>query len=215
MSNLSMINTFSGSLAETLLFGLFASVLLIGSLGVILGRNSVYSVLFLILAFFNGAGLFVLLQAELIAMTLVIVYVGAVAILFLFVVMMLNINFKDLQKDKAKYMPFALVSGALIAVELITMGCLWKSPNTLSYPPVQPNEYLSNTHAIGNILYTEYILPFQLSGFILLVAMIGAIVLTLRKRPDVQRQNIQEQLKRSPTNTLTMHKIAPKQGIKL
>lgn len=209
---------FTGSPAETLLFGLFATILLIGSLGVILGKNPVHSVLFLILSFLNAAGLFVLLQAELVAMVLIIVYVGAVAVLFLFVVMMLDVNFRDLRQNIATYIPFALLAGGVILLELCAVGFLWRLPSTAGINTQQSISAASpipNTHALGAVLYTDYILIFQLSGLILLVAMIGAIVLTLRKRPDVLRQNIQSQLERSPADTLTLHKIAPRQGVKL
>lgn len=212
--------SFTGSLAETLLFGLFSSILLLGALGVILGRNPVHSVLFLILSFFNAAGLFVLLQAELVSMVLIIVYVGAVAVLFLFVVMMLDINFQDLRQGIAKYMPFALLSGGIILAELCMVGYLWSVPasqlgNTAAGTLSATGSSIPNTHALGAVLYTDYILIFQLSGFILLVAMIGAIVLTLRKRPDIHRQDVRSQMERSPSNSLTLHKIAPRQGIKL
>lgn len=209
--------SFVGSIAETLLFSLFAVILVVGSLGVILGRNPVHSVLFLILCFFNAAGLFVLLQAELVAMILVIVYVGAVAVLFLFVVMMLDINFRDLREGFAKYIPFAVLSGGLIVAELSVVGFAWRLPanahSSLATTAIPQN--IPNTNAIGNVIYTDYFLIFQMAGLILLVAMIGAIVLTLRKRSDVLRQNIKEQLERDPSNTLTMHKIDSRKGIKI
>lgn len=211
--------SFVGSLGEGLLFNLFATILVIGSLGVILGRNPVHSVLFLILCFFNAAGLFILLQAELVAMVLVIVYVGAVAVLFLFVVMMLDINFRDLRKGFAKYIPFAILSGTLIAIELSIVGFAWRLPvaavsSTTNGVQVIPAG-ISNTNAIGNVIYTDYFLIFQLAGLILLVAMVGAIVLTLRKRSGVMRQDINKQMERCPSNTLTMHKIDSRKGIKI
>jgi len=211
--------SFIGSIGEGLLFSLFATILVIGSLGVILGRNPVHSVLFLILCFFNAAGLFILLQAELVAMILIIVYVGAVAVLFLFVVMMLDINFRDLRQGFAKYIPFAVLSGTLIVIELSIVGFAWRlpvstQPSTAISSTIIPKN-ISNTSAIGNVIYTDYFLIFQLAGLILLVAMIGAIVLTLRKRSDVMRQDINKQLERNPSNTLTIHKIESRRGIKI
>lgn len=204
-------------LAETMLFYLFATVILVGAIGVITGRNPVHSVLFLILCFLNAAGLFLLLQAELLAMILIIVYVGAVAVLFLFVVMMLDINFKELRTGMATYLPFGLIASAIIAIEVTLVGFLWKGPTAAPTEIItQTGEItLTNAQAIGRVLYTDYFLIFQLSGMILLVAMIGAIVLTLRKRGGTRRQNIQAQMARTPADTLTLHKIESGKGVKL
>jgi NADH-quinone oxidoreductase subunit J len=206
-------------LVETLLFYLFATLILVGALGVITGRNPVYSVLFLILSFLNGAGLFLLLKAELLAMLLVIVYVGAVAVLFLFVVMMLDVHFQELRTGMAKYVPFGLLTGAIVALELSALGFLWGKSGeyqTLQMPSQSPQENpLTNAELIGRLLYTDYFLIFQLAGIILLVAMIGAIVLTLRKRETMRHQNIKRQLDRTPADTLTLHKIESGKGVTL
>lgn len=205
-------------LSETLLFYLFSGIMTLGALGVISGRNPVHSVLFLILCFLNAAGLFLLLKAELLAMTLVIVYVGAVAVLFLFVVMMLDINFKELKTEMAKYLPFGLIAGAIVATELAMVGYLWpsmghSSSSVSSEMPLESS--LTNTQMIGTVLYTDYFLLFQMAGLILLVAMIGAIVLTIQRRGQGRRQNVNDQMNRTPEDTLVMHKIESGKGIKL
>lgn len=209
-------------LAETMLFYLFATILIVGALGVITGRNPVHSVLFLILSFVNGAGLFLLLKAELLAMTLIIVYVGAVAVLFLFVVMMLDVNFNELRTEMARYRPFGFLAGAIVTLELALVGFLWGGPEgqKISFESAVPSgveSTLTNTQMIGQVLYTDYFLIFQLAGMILLLAMIGAIVLTLRRRGEGSRrlQNIQEQIARTPADTLIMHKIESGKGVKL
>ena len=206
-------------LAESLLFYLFSSLLILSGVCVISARNAVHSVLFLILAFFNAAGLFLLLNAELLAMALVIVYVGAVAVLFLFVVMMLDINFRDLRTGVSRYLPIGGLIGLLLAGELAIVGFFWKSSPTVTgagapYSPVK-TETLTNAHALGNVLYTDYFLMFQLAGMILLVAMIGAIVLTLRKREGTLRQDPRKQMQRTPADTLVMNKVTPGKGVKL
>lgn len=209
-------------LAETMLFYLFATIIVVGALGVITGRNPVHSVLFLILCFLNGAGLFLLLKAELLAMTLIIVYVGAVAVLFLFVVMMLDVNFSELHTQMAKYKPFGILAGAIVTLELALVGLLWGGPEGQkihfeTLPKGSTEATLTNTQLIGTVLYTDYFLIFQLAGMILLLAMIGAIVLTLRRREEGsrRRQNIQEQMARTPADTLTLHKIESGKGVKL
>lgn len=177
-----------------LAFYLFASVTVLAALMVIFARNPVHSVLWLILAFFSAAGLFVLMGAEFLAMILVIVYVGAVAVLFLFVVMMLDVNFEELRKGFISYLPFGLIIGGILLVELIILGTAWVSADgaqTLSRAPVEPG--ITNTRALGRLIYTHYVYVFQASGLILLVAMIGAIVLTHRQRGGVRRQNIARQ----------------------
>src|SRR5687768_8210636 len=159
----------------------------------IAARNPVHSVLWLIMAFFNAAGLMLLVGAEFIAMLLVIVYVGAVAVLFLFVVMMLDIDFAELRAGFARYLPFGLLLAGILLVELLLIGGTWTfagfSP-TVQSVPVTAAEGLSNTQALGSLIYTRYAYIFQGAGMVLLVAMIGAIVLTHRQRPGVRRQNV-------------------------
>ncbi len=198
----------------TLVFYIFSGVVLFSAVMVIASKNSVHSVLFLILAFFNCAGLFVLIGAEFIAMLLVIVYVGAVAVLFLFVVMMLNVNFEELREGFQKYLSLGLSVATIIFAELVMVIYL-----TLSNPPkiaaaqfpALPNQ--TNTQNIGNILYTYYIYPFQLAGLILLVAMIGAIVLTLRSRPGVRKQKIAAQLARTKEQSVEIVKVEIGKGV--
>ena len=196
----------------TIFFYLFSGVLVASAAMVVVGRNSVHSVLFLILAFLNAAGLMLLAGAELLAMVLAIVYVGAVAVLFLFVVMMLDINLREPSQGLAKYGVVGALVGAILAAELITVGIMW-----VSHPKAQKAGALleapTNTHAIGAVLYTDYFYIFQLMGVILLVAMVGAIALTLRARPSTRRQNIQKQQDRSPANSFTRVKVDPGQGI--
>ncbi len=200
---------------ETIAFYLFATILLLSGLRVITARNPVHSVLFLILAFFNAAGLFVLLGAEFVAMILVIVYVGAVAVLFLFVVMMLDINFVEMRKGASQYMPLGVVLGGILLAELIVLYSGWKfapqsAQNLASPTPEIAN--VENTKAIGAILYTDYAFIFQVSGLILLVAMIGAIVLTHRVRPGVRHQKIADQVNRKVSDALDIQSIKPGSG---
>lgn len=186
---------------EALAFYLFAFVAIASGVLVISSKNPVYSVLFLILAFFNAAGLFVLLGAEFLAMILVIVYVGAVAVLFMFVVMMLDINYVRMRQGFLQYLPVgALVGFVLLAELLVVVGGWAFAPEAagLSAAPTPPIGEITNTHAIGQLLYTKYIYLFQAAGMVLLVAMIGAIVLTHRHRVGVRKQNISEQVVRSP-----------------
>ena len=195
---------------ETLFFYLFASITCLAGLMVISSRNPVHSVLFLILAFFNAAGLFVLLGAEFLAMLLVVVYVGAVAVLFLFVVMMLDINFVELREGFQRYMPLGLgVGGVLLAEILFVFFNSADMPETV----VMVNE-VSNTRALGRILYTDYIYLFQLAGLILLVAMIGAIALTLRKRENVRRQSIASQTERTRADAIEVVSVPSNTGVK-
>jgi len=191
--------------APLLSFYLFSAVILLSSLMVISSKNPVHSVLFLILTFFNAAGLFVILHAEFLAMILIIVYVGAVAVLFLFVVMMLDVNFTKSKENVLHYMPFGLFIGAVFVCELIIV--LINSKLDLANIKILSNPFakfsnMTNTQALGSVLYTDYILYFQLSGVILLVAMIGSIVLTLRDRTGVRRQIIGEQLERNSSSTV-------------
>ncbi|MFV3073405.1 NADH-quinone oxidoreductase subunit J [Niveispirillum fermenti] len=198
-------------------FYAFAFVLLASAVQVITAKNPVHSVLFLILAFFNAAGLFVLIGAEFVAMILVIVYVGAVAVLFLFVVMMLDINFQELRQGFMRYMPVGLVIGAILAVELVFLAVtqLAGGPvgGTADNAPIPPVDQVTNTEAIGQILYTDYVYAFQVSGLILLVAMIGAIVLTLRSRPGVRRQQIGQQLDRKRDEVVQVRKVPTRGGV--
>jgi len=183
-------------------FYLFAAITVAAGVMVISARNPVHSVLFLILAFFNAGGLFVLMGAEFLAMILIVVYVGAVAVLFLFVVMMLDINFVELRQGFLQYLPIGALVGIILLVELIAVVSAWVvAPDaglTIGLP-VAPPDSVTNTQALGEVLYTKYIYLFQTAGLVLLVAMIGAIVLTLRKRPGVRRQNIGEQVSREAT----------------
>ncbi len=167
-------------------------------------RNPVYSVLYLILGFFNAAGLFVLLGAELLAMLLVIVYVGAVAVLFLFVVMMLNINFVKMKEGFVRYLPLALLVATILFAELFFVIDISTMKLDLASQAVVARGEVTNAEAIGRVLYTDYVLLFQLAGMILLVAMIGAIVLTHRQREGVRKQKIEQQLARNPKRSIRM-----------
>ena len=198
-------------------FYLFAAILLVSAAMVVSSRNPVHSVLFLILAFFNAAGLFLLAGAEFLAMILVIVYVGAVAVLFLFVVMMLDVNFAALREGFQRYAPIGATIGVVLFGELVLVITGWKIA-----PPTSPpcacrrrRAALQNTAALGNLIYTDYILLFQTAGLILLVAMIGAIVLTLRdKSTTSRRQNIDQQTARTVADTLVVMPVALGAGIK-
>ncbi len=200
---------------QAITFYLFAFVAIGAAVMVISSRNPVHSVLFLILTFFNAAGLFVLLGAEFLAMILVVVYVGAVAVLFLFVVMMLDINFVELRQGFLQYLPVGALIGIILLAELILVtggyltspgfaGPQYTGQGTMQIPP--PGQ-VSNAEALGQVLYTKYIYLFQAAGMVLLVAMIGAIVLTLRSRPGVRRQNIADQIARRPEEAMEVRKI--------
>ena len=197
-------------------FYLFAAVCVGSGVMVISARNPVHSVLFLILAFFNAAGLFVLLGAEFIAMILVIVYVGAVAVLFLFVVMMLDINFAELRQGFLQYLPIGGLIGLVLLAELVLIVGSWvvaPSEAITIASPAPPIESTTNTHAIGSVLYTDYIYLFQSAGIVLLVAMIGAIVLTLRGREGVRRQRISRQIGRTREQSVELKKVQPGSGV--
>jgi NADH-quinone oxidoreductase subunit J len=197
-------------------FWLFSLVAVASGVMVIAARNPVHSVLFLILAFFNGAGLFVLMGAEFLALILVIVYVGAVAVLFLFVIMMLDINFVELREGFLQYLPIGALIGLVLFIELIFVFGAWEvasNVTTAIAAPLPTAPQVTNTAALGGLLYTRYIYAFQAAGMILLVAMIGAIVLTLRPRQDVRRQKIAEQVARKREATLELVKIRPRQGV--
>ena len=194
-------------------FYVFSATLIASALMVISARNPVHSVLFLILAFFNAAALFVLLGAEFLAMILVIVYVGAVAVLFLFVVMMLDVDFTELKKGALQYLPFGGLVGLVLAAELILVGGVWAfAPKAQQALASATPAHMSNTEALGRILYTDYVYYFQIAGLVLLVAMIGAIVLTLRRRPGVRRQSIARQNARDPAQTMDVVDVKPGQG---
>ena len=191
-------------------FHLFAAVLLLSALMVITAKNPVHSVLFLISGFFNAAGLFVLLGAEFVALILVIVYVGAVAVLFLFVVMMLDIDFAELRKGVMRHVPAGLMIGGLLLLELVTLYGAWvvapdQAKNMAA--PLAAMDGVANTQALGRLIYTDYIFAFQVSGIILLVAMIGAIVLTHRTRPGVKKQKIADQVSRRREDVVEIRKI--------
>ena len=183
-------------------------------LGVVLSRNPVHSVLWLITAFLSSAGLFVLLGAEFAAMLLIIVYVGAVAVLFLFVVMMLDVDFAELKGEMAKYMPLGLLVGVIILMQLGIAFGVWETAETAeaARTAVTPDG-VENTAALGLLLYDKYIHLFQLAGLILLVAMIGAIVLTMRHRKDVKRQNVLQQMWRDPAKAMELVDVKPGQGL--
>jgi NADH-quinone oxidoreductase subunit J len=200
-------------LLQQIAFYAFSTILIASAFCVVVARNPVHSVFFLILAFFNAAGLFVLLGAEFLAMILVIVYVGAVAVLFLFVVMMLDIDFAELKRGAQQYALVGAGVGLLLMVELFASAWLWKFSPVASTMLAHPTPVgLSNTEAIGRILYTDYIYYFQIAGLVLLVAMIGAIVLTLRHRPGVRRQNIGRQNARTMDEAMTVVDVKRGEG---
>lgn len=195
-------------------FYLFATLAVASAVLVVTARNPVHSVLFLILCFFNAAGLFVLLGAEFLAMILVVVYVGAVAVLFLFVVMMLDVDFVELREGFLNYLPIGAVIGLILMVELIVLYGTWHlSPDLLAHVSTPQPDDISNTEAIGLVLYTKYIFWFQTAGLILLVAMIGAIVLTMRHKPNVKRQVIADQVARGPATSIEIRDVKSGEGL--
>ena len=201
---------------QAILFYLFAIAAVGGGVMVVAARNPVHSVLFLILAFFNTAGLFILIGAEFLAMILVIVYVGAVAVLFLFVVMMLDIDFVELRSGFVRYLPIGGLVGLVLLAELILVSVSWAvTPAGTVVGAAAPAgaAALSNTRALGDILYTRYVFAFQAAGLILLVAMIGAIMLTLRHRTDVRRQSIAAQLARTRAQSVEVVKVPVGEGV--
>jgi NADH-quinone oxidoreductase subunit J len=198
---------------EAIAFWFFSFVLLASAVMVIAARNPVHSVLFLILTFFNAAGLFVLLGAEFLAMILIVVYVGAVAVLFLFVVMMLDIDFAELKRGSLQYLPFGALIGLILVAELVMAGSVWVlKPALVAAKANATPTGVTNTVALGRILYTNYVYYFQIAGLVLLVAMIGAIVLTLRTRPGVRRQVISVQNARTAAMAVDMHDLKPGEG---
>ena len=201
---------------QALAFYLFAFVAVVAGVLVIASRNPVHSVLFLILAFFNSAGLFVLMGAEFLAMILVIVYVGAVAVLFLFVVMMLDINFVELRSGFAQYLPVGALVGLILLAELLVVGSGWvviPQAESVAAAPIPPIDQVTNTEAIGRLIYTKYVYLFQAAGLVLLVAMVGAIVLTLRSRAGVRKQRIGDQVARRPDDAIEVVKVTTGSGI--
>ncbi|MTH64355.1 NADH-quinone oxidoreductase subunit J [Paracoccus shanxieyensis] len=198
----------------TFAFYLFAICACVAGFMVVIGRNPVHSVLWLILAFFSAAGLFVLQGAEFVAMLLVVVYVGAVAVLFLFVVMMLDVDFAELKGELARYLPLALVIAVVLLAQLGIAFSGWEpsqSAESLRAAPIVDG--VQNTAGLGLVIYDRYLLNFQIAGLILLVAMIGAIVLTMRHRRDIKRQNVLEQMWRDPAKTMEMKDVKPGQGL--
>jgi NADH-quinone oxidoreductase subunit J len=197
-----------------LFFYLFACICVASAFMVIASRNPVHSVLYLILTFVNAAALFMLLGAEFLAMILIVVYVGAVAVLFLFVVMMLDVDFVELRQGFLNYLPVGALVGLIVLIELVlvlgTAVVGGASPRVVASPIAAD---LSNTEALGRVLYTKYVYYFQAAGLVLLVAMIGAIVLTLRHRPNIKRQNISEQNARTKKTAIEIRKVQPGQGL--
>ncbi len=201
---------------QALAFYVFAAITVASAAMVVVSRNPVYSVLFLILAFFNAAALFLLIGAEFIAMILVIVYVGAVAVLFLFVVMMLDINLTELREGFLEYFPVGALIGAVLFAELLLgVGIIGSGSTTVAGLNAHGAQVMAidNTRAIGRVLYTQYFYLFQVAGLVLLVAMIGAIVLTLRSRPGVRRQKAGEQIYRSKEQAITVVKVPTGGGV--
>ena len=199
----------------TFLFYTFAILLIIASTLVIAARNPVHSVLCLILAFFQTAGLFLLIGAEFLAMILVIVYIGAVAVLFLFVVMMLDVNFVELREGFLNYLPIGGAIGLILLVELIAIATTWTSAPGIKTFDTSGAQHttITNTQALGQILYTDYLYLFQTAGIILLIAMIGAIVLVQRTRKGVHKQNIPQQVTRPKQEVIAIRNIPPRRGI--
>jgi NADH-quinone oxidoreductase subunit J len=199
---------------SALFFYLFATILVGAGFMVIAAKNPVHAVLYLILAFFNAAGLFVLLGAEFLAMILVVVYVGAVMVLFLFVVMMLDVDFAELRAGFIKYLPVGATVGLLLLVELILILGAWATaPETVAEAPTPPAVDISNTEALGLILYTRYVYLFEAAGLILLVAMVGAIVLTLHHKRDVKRQSIRRQVQRTRAESVELVDVETGRGL--
>jgi NADH-quinone oxidoreductase subunit J len=200
---------------QAVAFYILALVCVAAAFLVITARNPVHSVLYLITAFFSAAGLFVLMGAEFLAMLLVVVYVGAVAVLFLFVVMMLDVDFAQFREGMARYLPIGGVVAALLLAEMVLVSFTVAHDGAAAKNalPMASTPGLTNAEAIGQVLYTDYVYLFQAAGLVLLVAMIGAIVLTLRHRPGVRRQNIANQVARTPKTGMTIVQIKPGEGV--
>jgi NADH-quinone oxidoreductase subunit J len=201
-------------LIALLAFYLFATLTIASSIAVIFARNPVHSVLWLIVAFFNAAGLMLLVGAEFIAMLLVIVYVGAVAVLFLFVVMMLDIDFAVLRRGFTRNLPFGILIALVLLAEVIIAVSAWRAGPALSGRAI-PEAAQPNIVALGQLLYSRYLLPFEIAGLILLVAMIGAIVLTHRRRRDTRPQKIWKQVRRRPQDAVRITHPEVGEGVKL
>jgi NADH-quinone oxidoreductase subunit J len=203
-------------IVHAIFFYLFGGITVASAVMVIAARNPVHSVLFLILAFVNAAGLFVLMGAEFLAMILIVVYVGAVAVLFLFVVMMLDVDFAALRRGVLSYLPIGGLVGAVLLAELLTIVGAWAiGPDVTKAitAPIPPPSDIPNTQALGLVLYTQYVYFFQAAGVILLVAMIGAIVLTLQHKPNVRRQMIAEQVARRKSSAIEIVNVKSGQGL--
>ena len=200
---------------QAIAFYLMSAVTIVAGLGVVSARNPVHSVLLLILAFFSAAGLFVLMGAEFLAMLLVVVYVGAVAVLFLFVVMMLDVDFTSLRQGFARYMPLGAAVAGVLAFEMVTVSAVIANRGQAadSTGPMASASGVANAETIGRVLYTDYVYFFQAAGLVLLVAMIGAIVLTLRHKPGVKRQVIADQVARTPATGMSVVSVKPGEGI--
>ncbi|MGA2311906.1 MAG: NADH-quinone oxidoreductase subunit J [Xanthobacteraceae bacterium] len=198
-------------------FYLFAATCIASAIMVVTARNPVHSVLFLIIAFVNASGLFILLGAEFLAMILIVVYVGAVAVLFLFVVMMLDVDFAELRQGFLNYLPVGFLVGAILLAELLFIVGAWViapgAPKAI-VAPIPASSVISNTQALGLVLYTRYVYFFEAAGVILLVAMIGAIVMTLHHRPDVKRQNVGAQVARRRANAIDVVKVKSGEGLR-
>jgi NADH-quinone oxidoreductase subunit J len=203
-------------MATAFFFYLFAGIAVASAFMVVAAKNPVHSVLFLILTFVNAAGLFLMMGAEFLAMILVVVYVGAVAVLFLFVVMMLDVDFAELRQGFLNYLPVGGLVAIIFLIELVLIVGTWATGkgSLKAAPAAQPGDMIiSNTEAIGRVLYTQYVYFFQAAGLVLLVAMIGAIVLTLRHKPGVKRQNIADQVARTKATAMEVKKVTSRQGV--
>jgi NADH-quinone oxidoreductase subunit J len=197
---------------EAVTFYVLSTIAVLSAFAVVAARNPVHSVLFLILTFFNAAGLFVLLGAEFLAMLLVVVYVGAVAVLFLFVVMMLDVDFVELKQGFLRYMPLGALIGLILMGQLVLVAGAWSAP-AAAHAIAPAGASVTNAQALGRVLYTQYLALFQLAGLVLFVAMIGAVVLTLRHRPGVRRQKVHLQVGRRRSEGVELKDIKPGQGV--
>ena len=203
-------------LAHALVFYLFSFITIASSLAVISAKNTIHAVFFLILDFVSVSCLFIMLGAEYLGMLTLIVYVGAVAVLFLFVVMMLNVNLGDLKSGFLSYLPFGGFIGVILLIEIVMMIGTWKYKDTfIKTSQINISNDLSNTEAIGNVLYTEYFHYFQISGLILLVAMIGAILLTFRRKDNLKRQDITTQVSRERSDSILLEEVETFKGVKI
>ena len=203
-------------LAHSLVFYLFSFITIASSLAVISAKNTIHAVFFLILDFVSVSCLFIMMGAEYLGMLTLIVYVGAVAVLFLFVVMMLNVNYSDLKSGFLSYLPFGGLIGLVLIIEIGLMIGTWKYRDAfIKTSEIKINSDLSNTEAIGNVLYTEYLHYFQISGLILLVAMIGAILLTYRRKDNLKRQDITTQVSRERSESVQLEDVESFKGVKL